>query len=213
MATASISLRDWGGFGRGRGEILISGPVYDQVHNKLSIEFDCLGRQQLKNVANPVTGYRVLQGGAASQPLASQPRCAKEGARYTATSTGIVRRPTSSLAPGNGYIRLPRLQRRDDRHRSLLVCDQRVRRPRPHLVSGGPPRSCCSIAFLRAAKQEPAVVEKRKNRTRMGVGSLDSVDPFGLMHLAGSADLSLVVNSPERAYAPGEDARRSRHGR
>jgi adenylate cyclase len=43
------------------GGILISGPVYDQVHNKLSIEFDCLGQRHSKNVANPVTGYRVLQ--------------------------------------------------------------------------------------------------------------------------------------------------------
>jgi adenylate cyclase len=43
------------------GGVLISGPVFDQVHNKLSIGFDCLGQQQLKNVATPVTGYRVLQ--------------------------------------------------------------------------------------------------------------------------------------------------------
>jgi adenylate cyclase len=49
------------------GGILISGPVYDQVHNKLSIGFDCLGEQSLKNVAHPVTGYRVLQGGAPSR--------------------------------------------------------------------------------------------------------------------------------------------------
>jgi hypothetical protein len=40
----------------------------------------------------------------------------------------------------------------------------------------------------------------------MGVDSLD-LRPFALMHLAGSADLSLVVNSPERADAPGEDRR------
>jgi len=57
------------------GGILISGPVYDQVHNKLSIGFDCLGQQSLKNVANPVTGYRVLQDGAVTRPrpLASGP--------------------------------------------------------------------------------------------------------------------------------------------
>ena len=55
------------------GEILISGPVYEQVHNKLSIGFDCLGEQRLKNVANPVTGYRVLQGGAPSGPRAPRP--------------------------------------------------------------------------------------------------------------------------------------------
>ncbi|MFO0992639.1 MAG: adenylate/guanylate cyclase domain-containing protein [Hyphomicrobiales bacterium] len=44
------------------GGILISGPVYDQVHNKLSINFDPLGPQQVKNVSNPVMGYRVLSG-------------------------------------------------------------------------------------------------------------------------------------------------------
>ena len=60
------------------GGILISGPVYEQVHNKLSIGFDCLGEQRLKNVANPVTGYRVLQGGATSRPQASRPEAARE---------------------------------------------------------------------------------------------------------------------------------------
>jgi adenylate cyclase len=44
------------------GGILISGPVYDQVHNKLSVGFDCLGRQQVKNVAVPVLSYRVTLG-------------------------------------------------------------------------------------------------------------------------------------------------------
>jgi len=47
------------------GGIVVSAPVYDQVHNKLSVGFDCLGQQQLKNVA-PVTSYRVTIGGAAS---------------------------------------------------------------------------------------------------------------------------------------------------
>ena len=55
------------------GGILISGPVYDQVRNKLSIGFDCLGEQHLKNVVNPVMGYRVLQGGAATRPFETRP--------------------------------------------------------------------------------------------------------------------------------------------
>jgi adenylate cyclase len=40
------------------GGVVISGSVYDQVHNKLSLGFDCLGQQQMKNVA-PVISYRV----------------------------------------------------------------------------------------------------------------------------------------------------------
>ena len=47
------------------GGIVISGSVYDQVRNKLSVGFDCLGQQPMKNVA-PVTSYRVAMGGRAA---------------------------------------------------------------------------------------------------------------------------------------------------
>jgi adenylate cyclase len=48
------------------GGVVISGPVYDQVHNKLSLGFDCLGQRQMKNVA-PVISYRVTTGGEAAR--------------------------------------------------------------------------------------------------------------------------------------------------
>jgi adenylate cyclase len=88
------------------GGILISGPVYDQVHNKLSIGFDCLGQQSLKNVTNPVTGYRILQGGAPSRPQASRPEVRREAATPP--------RPADHAQAGfscawEWYTRLPRL--------------------------------------------------------------------------------------------------------
>jgi adenylate cyclase len=46
------------------GGVVVSASVYDHVHNKLSLGFDCLGLQQMKNVA-PVTSYRVTMGGRA----------------------------------------------------------------------------------------------------------------------------------------------------
>ena len=89
------------------GEILISGPVYDQVHNKLSIGFDCLGRQQLKNVAAPVTGYRVLQGGQAPRPLGSQADGRREPAASPPPADGA---PVGFVSRAwEWYIRLPRL--------------------------------------------------------------------------------------------------------
>jgi adenylate cyclase len=42
------------------GGIAISGPVYDQVHNKLDIGFRSLGDQHLKNIAEPIRVYHVL---------------------------------------------------------------------------------------------------------------------------------------------------------
>lgn len=44
------------------GGVVVSASVYDQVHDKLSLRFDFLGQQQMKNVA-PVTSYRVTMGG------------------------------------------------------------------------------------------------------------------------------------------------------
>jgi adenylate cyclase len=85
------------------GGILISGPVYDQVHNKLSIGFDCLGQQSLKNVANPVTGYRVLQDGAVARPrlLASGPDVITPPRQTDRALAGFSR-------AWEWYLRLPR---------------------------------------------------------------------------------------------------------
>jgi len=47
------------------GGVVVSGSVYDQVYNKLSLGFDCLGRQQMKDVA-PVISYRVTMSGRAA---------------------------------------------------------------------------------------------------------------------------------------------------
>lgn len=47
------------------GGVVVSASVYDQVHNKLSVGFDCLGHQRMKNVA-PVISYRVTMGGRAA---------------------------------------------------------------------------------------------------------------------------------------------------
>jgi len=42
------------------GGICISGPVYQQVKNRLSLAFDYLGDQSVKNIADPVGVYRVI---------------------------------------------------------------------------------------------------------------------------------------------------------
>src|SRR5262249_37768019 len=40
--------------------VLISGSIYDQIKNKIDIEFENLGTQSLKNIAEPVRAYRAL---------------------------------------------------------------------------------------------------------------------------------------------------------
>jgi adenylate cyclase len=62
------------------GGVVIAGTVYDQVHNKLSLGFDYLGQQQVKNVA-PVNSYRVTAGSEVA------------GARSTSAAAGGPGRP------------------------------------------------------------------------------------------------------------------------
>lgn len=44
------------------GGILISGTVFDQVKNKLTLNFDALGPQRLKNIDTAVPAYRAVLG-------------------------------------------------------------------------------------------------------------------------------------------------------
>jgi adenylate cyclase len=53
IAARMESLADGGG-------ICISGIVYDQIENKLSLGYEYLGEQTVKNIAKPVRVYRVL---------------------------------------------------------------------------------------------------------------------------------------------------------
>ncbi len=51
------------------GGVLVSGTAYDHLKNKIRVGFDDLGRQSLKNIAEPVRTYRVL-GAAHGAPAA-----------------------------------------------------------------------------------------------------------------------------------------------
>ena len=56
------------------GGILISGPVYDLVRNKLSVGFEHLGQQAVKNVTEPVISYRIVLDGEGRPAMAGPSR-------------------------------------------------------------------------------------------------------------------------------------------
>jgi len=63
------------------GGVVVSASVYDQVHNKLSVGFDCLGKQEMKNVV-PVISYQVTMGKSAA-PQAGAVAASEAGAQRT----------------------------------------------------------------------------------------------------------------------------------
>jgi adenylate cyclase len=54
------------------GGICISRNVYDQVKNKLSLEYEYLGEHTVKNIADPVSVYRIL-----TEPQVAGPKITK----------------------------------------------------------------------------------------------------------------------------------------
>ena len=92
------------------GGIVISAPVYEQVRNKLSVGFDSLGAQPMKNVA-PVVSYRVAMGGdsgRASVPVresAARPEDQPPGwMRFVRDSLANLPRPIAAALTAAGFL-------------------------------------------------------------------------------------------------------------
>ncbi|MDH6261139.1 adenylate cyclase [Bradyrhizobium sp. BR13661] len=91
------------------GGVVISSSVYDQVHNKLSVGFDCLGQRPMKNIA-PLTSYRLTLGGQTtgrgSFPVDGSPTL-RETAR--APQIGDRHQPSAPTNPVSEWLgKLPR---------------------------------------------------------------------------------------------------------
>ncbi len=50
------------GLADGGGIICISGTVFDHIKGKVSVNFEDLGPQQVKNIAEPIRAYRAVLG-------------------------------------------------------------------------------------------------------------------------------------------------------
>jgi len=69
------------------GGICVSGTVRDNVHNKLDVGFKDLGRQQVKNIAEPVQVYAVIvQSDAPNRPQSTD----RTSRRFPLKAIGVV---------------------------------------------------------------------------------------------------------------------------
>ena len=82
------------------GGICISRSAYDQVKNKLKLEYEYLGEQQVKNIAEPVRAYRVLSlpGAAAHRVVGAKKKLA---VRWRKVGVAIV---VVVLLAGAGWL-------------------------------------------------------------------------------------------------------------
>ena len=80
------------------GGICISGSVYDQIQNKLTLQFKQLGEQSFKNIARPVRTFSISGSDAAALPAVGARR------RYGGMGLRIAAAAAILVALGGGYV-------------------------------------------------------------------------------------------------------------
>lgn len=94
------------------GGICISGRSYDQVANKLGLEYENLGEHQVKNISTPIRVYRVLSypGAAAHRVIKVKKAVGKTWRNIVIAIAAIVIVGVVAAAIWNFYFRLPSVE-------------------------------------------------------------------------------------------------------
>src|SRR5262245_18982238 len=74
------------------GGVTVSGTVFDQVKNRLQLDFHFIGEQQVKNIAEPVRAYRVIAEGApvSASSRAKQKQAISKRVAIGASASGVA---------------------------------------------------------------------------------------------------------------------------
>ncbi len=93
------------------GEICISGTVYDAVENKIGLEYDYLGEQEVKNIDKPVRAYRVLSlPGAAAHRVVKAKRAVSRNWRTMVIAMAAVVIMGAAVVVWHFYFRPPHME-------------------------------------------------------------------------------------------------------
>jgi len=92
------------------GGICISGRVYDQVENKLRLEYEDLGKHQVKNIARPIQVYRVLSypGAAAHRVVQAKESLGRRWRKISISAAVVV--VVVALGIWQFYMRRPAME-------------------------------------------------------------------------------------------------------
>ncbi|MFQ5539244.1 MAG: adenylate/guanylate cyclase domain-containing protein, partial [Candidatus Binatia bacterium] len=96
------------------GGICISGTVYDSIRHKLSLEYEYLGEQSVKNIKEPVRVFRVLTQteAEARAPVRARRALASSWRKLGLTIAGLLFLVGGAIAAWNLYFS-PSVSQRD----------------------------------------------------------------------------------------------------
>ncbi|MDH4204920.1 MAG: tetratricopeptide repeat protein [Desulfobacteraceae bacterium] len=87
------------------GGICISGTVYDAIENKIGLEYEYLGEQEVKNIPKPIRAYRVLSyPGAAAHRVIKAKKAVSKTWRNVVVAAAAVLIVVAAVAIWNFYL-------------------------------------------------------------------------------------------------------------
>ena len=94
------------------GGICISGRAYDQVENKLGLEYEDLGEHQVKNITRPIRVYRLLSypGAAAHRVLQAKKVVGKKWRNLAVAAGSVVLIVAVAVGVWQFYMRRPSVE-------------------------------------------------------------------------------------------------------
>jgi adenylate cyclase len=92
------------------GGICISGTGFDQVKNKLSVGYQYLGRQTVKNIPDPVRAYKVLMGPEAAGKVIGEKEPKETRWGWKAVAAVVALALVAGGLVWNFYLRVPRIE-------------------------------------------------------------------------------------------------------
>jgi class 3 adenylate cyclase len=81
------------------GGISISGSVYDQIQNKLTLQFISMGERSFKNIVQPIRTFSIVEANGAAMPVTSTPERPK-GRKLTGIIVAVI---ALIAVAGGGY--------------------------------------------------------------------------------------------------------------
>ncbi len=87
------------------GGICISRTVFEHIENKLTLGYEYLGEQAVKNIQKPVRVYRILTESKAAGKVIGEKRIRSKPLQWAAVATGVVIVGFAAVAVWNFYFR------------------------------------------------------------------------------------------------------------
>jgi adenylate cyclase len=87
------------------GGICISGNVYEQIENKLSLGYEYLGEQSVKNIPKPVRAYNIIMDPQAAGKVIGERRIRSKPLQWAVVAAGVVIVGFAAVAIWKFYFR------------------------------------------------------------------------------------------------------------